>query len=126
MFMSAAGQAYLAPLWRIAEGSDAGRRPMGYAQSMGIEPDASESLDLVTVFSSGEHGAEMEAITVQGLLEAGGIPAVLVGSAVIPALPFEVRVPRERLEEAEALLRESESIGYRGAEEAEEASEEPK
>jgi hypothetical protein len=97
-----------------------------YPRSMAIEPDDSEDFDLVTVFSSNEHDAEMEALSVQSVLDAGGIPAVIVGSSVLPNLPFEVRVPNSRLEEAEALIAASEAAGPAGAEEAERASEEPR
>jgi hypothetical protein len=93
---------------------------------MAIEPDDSEDFDLVTVFSSDEHNAEMQAQAVQSVLEAGGIPAVIVGSSVLPNLPFEVRVPSARLEEAETLIANSEAAGPLGAEEAERASEEPR
>lgn len=93
---------------------------------MAIEPDDSEDFDLVTVFSSDEHDAEMEALAVQSVLEAGGIPAVIVGSSVLPSLPFEVRVPSSRLEEAQKLIADSKAAGPAGAAEAERASEEPR
>ena len=93
---------------------------------MAIEPDDSEDFDLVTVFSSDEHNAEMQAQAVQSVLEAGGISAVIVGSSVLPSLPFEVRVPSSRLEEAQTIIAESEAAGPAGAEEAERASEEPR
>lgn len=87
------------------------------------QPDNSEQFDLVTVFRSDEHTAEMEALAIHGLLEAAGIPAVLVGTSVLPVLPFEVRVPKARLEEAERLIAESQATGPQAAEEA--ASETP-
>jgi hypothetical protein len=95
---------------------------------MGIEPepeelDTSDDLDLVTVFSSDKHTSEMEAIGIQSILESGGISSVIVGGGVIPSIPFEVRVPRARLEEALRLIAESEAAGPRAAEEAERASE---
>jgi hypothetical protein len=93
---------------------------------MPIEPDDSEDFDLVSVFSSDEHNAEMQVQAVQNVLEAGGIPAVIVGSGVLPNLPFEVRVPSSRLEEAQKLIADSEAAGPAGAEEAERASEEPR
>jgi hypothetical protein len=99
------------------------RAGLRYPRSMAIRPDDSEDFDLVTVFSSDEHDAEMEALAVQSVLEAGGIPAVIVGSSVLPNLPFEVRVPSARLEEAEKLIADSEAAGPAGAEEAERASE---
>lgn len=89
---------------------------------MAEQPDNSEQFDLVTVFRSEEHSAEMEALAIQGLLEAAGIPAVLVGTAVLPVLPFEVRVPKARQEEAERLIAESQAGGPQAAEEAAEHS----
>ncbi len=85
--------------------------------------DTSDDLDLVTVFSSDKHTSEMEALAIQGVLEAGGISSVIVGGGVIPSLPFEIRVPKSLLEEALRLIAESEAAGPRGAEEAEQASE---
>ena len=47
-----------------------------YPRSMGTElPDASEDLDLVTIFESSETNAQMEAQFIRGVLEAGGVPA---------------------------------------------------
>lgn len=89
---------------------------------MAEEPNTSEDFDLVPVFSSDEHTAEMEAMAIQSLLEAQGIPAVIVGASVLPVLPFEVRVPRARLEEAQRVIAESKAAGPEGAEEAESAS----
>jgi hypothetical protein len=102
------------------------RAGLRYPRGMRTQPDDSEDFDLVTVFSSDEHNAEMQAQAVQNVLEAGGIPAVIVGSSVLPNLPFEVRVPSSRLEEAQTLIADSEAAGPAGAEEAERASEEPR
>ena len=95
---------------------------------MGIEPepeelDTSEDLDLVTVFDSDKHTSQMEAQFIRGILEAGGVPAVVVGNTALPYFPFEVRVPKARLEEAFRLIAESEAAGPRAADEAEQASE---
>ena len=67
----------------------------------------SHDLDFVSVFSDQGVDAEMEAISMRSLLEASGIPAVVIGSSQIPSLPFEVRVPKSRLEEARSLLEEA-------------------
>ncbi len=85
--------------------------------------DTSEALDLVTLFSSDEHNAEMQAMGVRAILEAGGIPAVIVGSSVYPNLPFEVRVPKAQLEEARLAILEAQAAGPDAAEEAERAAE---
>jgi hypothetical protein len=103
--------------------------PKRYARNMELEPDSpeqldvSEDMDLVTVFNSETHTSQMEAQFVRGILETGGITAVIVGNTALPQLPFEVRVPKAQLEDALRLIAESEAAGPRGAEEAEQASE---
>ena len=92
------------------------------------EQDPSEQgtqdLDMETVFSaSGGTTQELEASTVQGLLEGAGIPAVIVGDAVLPNLSFEIRVPRSQAETARALIAEAQSEGPAAAEAAERATE---
>jgi hypothetical protein len=76
---------------------------------------ASHELDFVAVFKDQAPDAEMEALAVKGMLESAGIPAVVIGSPQIPSLPFEVRVPKSRLEEAKALM-ESADRGEQTAE----------
>jgi hypothetical protein len=71
----------------------------------------SHELDFVNVFGSQAAGAEMEATMIQSLLDANGIPCVLIGSAPYPSLGFEVRVPKSRLEEAVALIEEARQSG---------------
>ena len=96
---------------------------------MELEPDSpeelgvSEDLDLVTVFDSEAHTSQIEAQVIRGILEAGGISAIIVGNTTLPQFPFEVRVPRAQMEEALRLIAESEAAGPRGAEEAERATE---
>ncbi len=80
--------------------------------------DTSHELDLVTVFSSDAHNAEMEAAAVESLLAANGIPALLVSPGPIPSLPYEVRVPRVRLEEARQIIQAAREAGPQAAEEA--------
>jgi len=98
---------------------------------MGIEPerpgqpDASEELDLVTVFSSEDHDGHIKAQLIRGLLEASGVPTVMVEASPYPIFPSEVRVPKSRLEEALLLIAESEAAGPRAADEAEKLSEDP-
>jgi hypothetical protein len=89
----------------------------------GTPGDVSHDLDLVTVFSSQNVDAEMESQAIQGILDANGIPAVIVGSAQIPVLPFEVRVPRSQAEDARRILAEATETGPQAAEEAEAAGE---
>jgi hypothetical protein len=86
--------------------------------------DPSAALDMVTLFSSSAIDAEMEAANIHGMLQASGIPSVIVGASVIPSLEFQVQVPREDLEEAERLILEARAAGPDAAAEAEAASEE--
>ena len=86
--------------------------------------DPSPDLDLVTLFSSSNVDAELEANNIHGMLEASGIPSLVVGASVIPSLEFLVQVPRSRAAEAERLLEEARAAGPEAAAEAEAASEE--
>jgi len=86
--------------------------------------DTSHDLDMVTLFSSSNHDAEMEANAIQGLMEASGIPSIVVGTPQIPSLEFQVQVPRARLKEAERVLAEAREAGPAAAAEAEQATEE--
>jgi Putative prokaryotic signal transducing protein len=81
-------------------------------------------LEMVTLFKSSNHDAEQEALAIHALLEAEGIPSVVVGPSVIPSLEFRVEVPSERLEEAEQIVANAREAGPAAAEEAEAASEE--
>lgn len=81
--------------------------------------DLSHDLDMVTVFSSQEYNAEMIAIEVRSILDAHGIPSVLVSSSMFPNLPFEVRVPKTCLEEARRAIVAAEEAGPSAAEQAE-------
>lgn len=80
--------------------------------------DASPELDLVTLFRSDRHDAEMEALAIRAVLDANEIPSVIVGTSLIASLPFEVRVPRVALERAQKALQESQEAGPEAAEEA--------
>ena len=89
-----------------------------------LEIDPSAKFDMVTLFSSSNHDAEMEANSIHGLLESEGIPSMVVGSAQLPVLEFQVQVPQVHLEEAERVLAEAKAAGPSAAVEAERASEE--
>lgn len=71
----------------------------------------SHDLDFVTLFKSQARDTEMEAISLQSILEAADIPVQVIGSAQFPSLPLEVRVPRTRLEEAMTLMAEARQSG---------------
>ena len=88
----------------------------------GVDP--SHDLDMVTLFSSSNIDAEMEANAIHGILTASGVPSVVVGASTIPSLDFQVQVPRALLKEAQRLLDEAEAAGPEAAAEAEAASEE--
>ena len=103
------------------------RYPEGMADDRDPEQesvDRSHDLDLVTFFSSNRHDAEMEAMGIHSILQANGIPSVLVGANYIPSLEFQVQVPRADLEEARRVVEEAREAGPEAAEEAEAASEE--
>ena len=82
------------------------------------------SLEMATLFKSSNHDAEQEAMAIHALLEAEGIPSVVVGPSVLPVLEFRVEVPRESLEEAERVVAQARENGPAAADEAEAASEE--
>jgi len=72
--------------------------------------DASRRLDLETVFHSQSGStSEFEAMSVKNLLESNGITAVLVGDSVLPNLPFEVRVARNKAHLARKLIAQAEA-----------------
>jgi hypothetical protein len=95
-----------------------------YSGDMETAPDSSHEMDMVTLFSSSNHDAEMEATAIHSVLESNGIPSFVVGTSALPVLEFEVQVPKENLEEAQRILAEAQAAGPAAAEEAEAASEE--
>lgn len=87
------------------------------------EVDPSADLDLVTVFRASGQTAEMEALELQTLLDAGGIDAVIVGDSRFPNLAQDVRVPRSQEADARSLIADALAAGPAAAEEAEAATE---
>lgn len=85
--------------------------------------DSSHALDLVPFFSSANHDAEMEAMTIHSILEANGLFSIVVGPSQIPTLEFQVQVQRAHLEDARKIVAEARAAGPEAAAEAEEASE---
>ena len=88
-------------------------------------PDAaqnSHALDMVTL-PNGSVSTEMEAAMIRGVLDANGIPSLLVTAPELPALGFEVKVPRGRVREAAQLIEEARATGPEAAAEAEAESE---
>jgi hypothetical protein len=92
---------------------------------MAQDPDRDENRDqeMVTLFSSSNVDAELEANNIHSILEASGIPSMVVGASVIPSLEFQVQVPRDQKEEAEKVLAEAQAAGPDAAAEAEAATE---
>lgn len=98
-------------------------REWGQSEEADAQVDPSSELDMVTLFSSSDHNAEMEALSIRALLESNGIPAVLVGPSTIPSLEFQVQVPRHLAEDARRTVEEAKAAGPEAAEEAAESSE---
>ena len=85
--------------------------------------DPSHELDLVTVFQTAGTSNEIEAISIQTMLENGGISAFIIGDPRFPSLGQEVRVAREHEAKARQLIEEALAAGPSGAEEAEQSTE---
>jgi hypothetical protein len=86
---------------------------------MAQDAGADESREMVALFRSSNHDAEMEAANVHALLDANGIPSMVVGPSVIPSLEFQVLVSKANLEDARRLIAEAEAAGPEAAGEAE-------
>ncbi len=93
------------------------------AEAAGVEENDSDDIDLVPFFSSSNNAGEMEAMAIHGILEANGIPSVMIGASSLPSLEFQVQVPRSRVEEAERAVAEAKAGGPAAADEAELAGE---
>ncbi len=85
--------------------------------------DPSHDLDMVPFFSDSGALAEMEAVAIQGILEANDIPSTLFGSSTLPITEFSVNVPKDRFEEAQRVLEEARAAGPAAAEQGERESE---
>jgi hypothetical protein len=83
---------------------------------------STHALDMITL-PGGTVSSEIEADMIRGLLDAGGIPSMVVSAEQFPNLGFEVKVPRGRVVEAETLVAEARAAGPAAAAEAEAASE---
>jgi hypothetical protein len=79
---------------------------------------------MVTVFRSSSFSAEMEAETIQGVLESSGVQSIVTGLDVLPGThEVVVQVSAEKKEQAERLIAEAQQAGPAAAAEAELASE---
>jgi hypothetical protein len=85
--------------------------------------DPSRDLDTVPIAELQGTTGEMEALGIQSILDANGIPAVLVGASTLPNLSFQVRVARADLDRARAALEEARAAGPVAAVEAERETE---
>jgi len=65
---------------------------------------------------SGTVSTESEADMIRGVLDANGIPSLLVMAAQYPALGFEIKVPRGKVVEAEQLIEGALAAGPAAAE----------
>ena len=84
-----------------------------------IAVNDSADLNAETVFSApAGTTAELEAMSVQSILEGAGIATIMVGDAVLPNLPFEIRVAKDQAEKARQLIEEAKASGPAAAEEA--------
>jgi hypothetical protein len=78
--------------------------------------DNSGGADLITIFhAEGSSTAEMEALRIQNLLQFNGIATVMVGDAVLPNLPFEIKVSRDDVELSRQLIAEAQRAASAGA-----------
>jgi hypothetical protein len=59
---------------------------------------------------------EIEAMGIKSVLDAAGIPNVLIGDSTLPNLEFHVRVARADVEQAKAVLAEAQAAGPAAAE----------
>jgi hypothetical protein len=94
----------------------------GEREAQGDEIDPSHDLDMVTLFTATTIDSEMEAGVLSSLLESNGIPSLVIGSPV-PALGYQVQVPRDKADEARRILEEAQAAGPEAASEAEAAGE---
>jgi hypothetical protein len=85
----------------------------------GTSFDPLDSESLVSVFSSSNHDAELEAMSIKGVLDSNDIPAFIVGPHVLPNLEFQVQVPEYLLEVARQVIRDARQDGRRAADEGE-------
>ncbi len=86
--------------------------------------DPSDQFDLETIFEDMGATAEVEALGIRAVLDANGIPSVLIDSRPYPSLRFIVKVPRNELDRAREILAAAREAGPAAAEQAELASEE--
>jgi hypothetical protein len=87
------------------------------------QADPSPELDMVPIASMMGATGEMEAMGMKSVLDAAGIPNVLIGGSTLPNLEFQVRVAQADVAQAKAVLAEAEAAGPAAAIEGERESE---
>ena len=80
--------------------------------------DPSAAMDLKEIYEGQGTTAEIEALSIEAVLKANGIPCVLQGASEIPTLPFVVLVPQRDMERALAILEEAKASGPAAADAA--------
>ncbi len=75
--------------------------------------------EMVAVFSSSNHDAEMEALSIRAVLEANDFDVQLVGPSTLPSLEFQVQVPESQVSDAREVIEKAKAAGPEGALEAE-------
>jgi len=85
--------------------------------------DQSDDMDMIPFFSETGSLAEMEALSIQGILQASDIPCILAGTSTLPVVEFVVSVPKSRLADAQRVVNEARAAGPAAAEIAERESE---
>jgi hypothetical protein len=85
--------------------------------------DPSHDLDMVTLRHVEGTTGELEAMSIRSILEANGIPCVVVGNSTLPNLAFMVKVSKVDADRAQSVLAEAQAAGPAAAVEAERESE---
>lgn len=85
--------------------------------------DPSSELDFVTVANTEGAMSEMEAVSIQSVLDANGINAVVVGASSLPNLGFQIKVSREDADKAQRAIDEARAAGPAAAAEGASQSE---
>lgn len=79
--------------------------------------DPTHDLDMVTISETQGATGELEALSIQSILDANGISASIVGASTLPNLSFQVQVPRNDVERAQGAIAEARAAGPAAAEE---------
>lgn len=94
-------------------------RKAAAAESAPAEPgDPSSAMDLTEIFEGQGTTAELEALSIEAVLKANGIPCVVQGASEIPTLPYVVLVPKRDFERATSILEEAKASGPAAADAA--------